>query len=154
MSAALLVYWPSLLKAVPVIWVSQPAVCCMLVYAQLGLALAIVKDNVKLCCVSFPIPYRPVGSIRAAMVVWEDGRLSELCCIVCYSCTHWYAYIHDQFVQIAVGLGLDLISVFFCIFSLLGLVSLCYTYTLGPSPRSRGSARPKTASSLILRGHV
>ena len=24
----------------------------------------------------------------------------------------------------------------------------------GPSPRSRGSARPKTASSLILRGHV
>ena len=25
---------------------------------------------------------------------------------------------------------------------------------VGPSPRSRGSARPKTASSLILRGHV
>ena len=27
-------------------------------------------------------------------------------------------------------------------------------YKMGPSPRSRGSARPKTASSLILRGHV
>jgi len=41
-----------------------------------------------------------------------------------------------------------------CVFMCLCFLEYFLGGVWGPSPRSRGSARPKTASSLILRGHV
>ena len=92
--------------------------------------------GLRLICVYYPPPSVSQGTTRGWVLFCTASRCESVC-------LSDYGHVFRSCRPLANR------------FVLLHLYSVLYSSArVLPSPRSRGSARPKTASSLILRGHV